>query len=99
MTIGKSEENPYLYGYEKIERYNPNTIEQLAYHYKEILRLLGENPDRDGLLKTPIRVAKAMEFFTQGYDQDPAEILRNAMFQEDYKQMVLVKDIEIYSLL
>lgn len=85
-------------GYEKIESYNQKTTEQLAYHYKEILKLLGENPDREGLLKTPMRVAKAMQFFTQGYDQDPAEILRSAMFHEDYKQMVLVKDIEIYSL-
>ena len=85
-------------GYEKIESYNQKTTGQLAYHYKEILKLLGENPDREGLLKTPMRVAKAMQFFTQGYDQDPAEILRSAMFHEDYKQMVLVKDIEIYSL-
>lgn len=87
-----------LHGYEKIERYNKDNTEQLALHYKEILRLLGENPQREGLLKTPERVAKAMEFFTQGYNMDPAEILRSAMFKEDYKQMVIVKDIEIYSL-
>lgn len=87
-----------LQGYEKIERYNKDNTEKLALHYKEILRLLGENPQREGLLKTPERVAKAMEFFTQGYDMNPAEILRSAMFKEDYKQMVIVKDIEIYSL-
>lgn len=85
-------------GYEKLERYNEETINKLAFHYKEILTLLGEDPQRDGLLKTPERVAKAMQFFTQGYDMDPAAILRSAMFEEDYKQMVIVKDIEIYSL-
>ena len=85
-------------GYEKLERYNPETIEKLARHYKEILTLIGEDPQREGLLKTPERVAKAMQFFTHGYDTDPSEILKSAMFKEDYKQMVLVKDIEIYSL-
>ncbi len=85
-------------GYEKIERYNEKNTEKLAFHYKEILKLLGENPNREGLLKTPIRVSKAMEFFTHGYDMNPSEILRSAMFKEDYKQMVIVKDIEIYSL-
>ncbi len=85
-------------GYQKLERYNPQTISKLAAHYKEILALLGENPEREGLLKTPERVAKAMQFFTQGYDMNPAEILKSAMFKEDYKQMVIVKDIEIYSL-
>ena len=64
----------------------------------EILKLLGEDVNREGLLKTPERVAKAMQFFTQGYNQDPAEILRSAMFKQDYKEMVIVKDIEIYSL-
>ncbi|MBO7202654.1 MAG: GTP cyclohydrolase I FolE [Paludibacteraceae bacterium] len=72
--------------------------EQLADHYKEILRLLGEDVDREGLLKTPIRVAKAMEFFTRGYEVDPSEIIRSAMFKEDYDQMVIVKDINFYSL-
>jgi len=86
------------HGYEKIERYNPQNTEKLASHYREILKLLGEDPQREGLLKTPERVAKAMEFFTHGYDTNPAEILRSAMFKEDYKQMVIVKDIEIYSL-
>lgn len=87
-----------IYGYQKLERYNDKTISELAYNYKRILNLLGEDAEREGLLKTPERVAKAMLFFTHGYDLDPAEILRSAMFKEDYKQMVIVKDIEIYSL-
>ena len=66
-------------------------------HYREILRLLGEDPDREGLLKTPERVAKAMSFITKGYAQDPVAILRSAMFKEEYQQMVLVKDIELFS--
>lgn len=73
-------------------------IEQLAVHYKAILDLLGEDSSREGLLKTPERVAKAMEFMTKGYDEDTQEILLSARFKEEYKQMVLVKDIEIYSL-
>ncbi len=85
-------------GYERLERYNPQTLQELASHYKEIIRLLGEDTEREGLLATPMRVAKAMQFFTHGYDLNPEEILRSAMFKEDYKQMVLVKDIEIYSL-
>jgi GTP cyclohydrolase IA len=72
--------------------------EELAQHYKEILRLLGEDPDREGLLKTPKRVAKAMQFLTYGYELDPAEILRSAMFKEEYRQMVIVKDIDFYSM-
>ncbi|MFW6019369.1 MAG: GTP cyclohydrolase I FolE [Bacteroidales bacterium] len=67
-------------------------------HYKEILGLIGENPEREGLLDTPKRVAKAMQYLTHGYDLDPEKILKSAMFQEEYKQMVVVKDIEIYSL-
>jgi GTP cyclohydrolase I len=66
--------------------------------YKNILDDVGENPSREGLLKTPVRAAKAMQFLTQGYDLNPAEILRSAMFKEDYSQMVIVKDIEVYSL-
>ena len=72
--------------------------ENLAFHYKEILKGLGENPEREGLLKTPMRVAKAMDFLTHGYRQDPKAILESALFHEDYKQIVVVKDIEIYSL-
>jgi len=72
--------------------------EEIAFHYKKIIELLGEDPDREGLLKTPIRVAKAMEFFTQGYDVDPKSIIQGAMFKEDYRQMVIVKEIDFYSL-
>ena len=85
-------------GYTKTERYNPETLSKLAHHYKEILSLIGEDASREGLLDTPMRVAKAMQFFTHGYDEDPVEILRSATFNEDYKQMVIVKEIEIYSL-
>lgn len=73
-------------------------LEALAGHYKAILELLGEDIEREGLLQTPTRVAKAMDFMTQGYEQDPREILLSAKFKEEYKQMVVVKDIELYSL-
>ncbi|GHV64669.1 GTP cyclohydrolase 1 [Bacteroidia bacterium] len=72
--------------------------EQLAAHYKEILKLLGEDNQREGLLKTPLRVAKAMQYMMKGYDENPEEILRSALFKEDYRQMVIVKDIEVYSM-
>ena len=85
-------------GYQKIDKYDEACVGELASHYKEILRLLGEDTEREGLLKSPERIAKAMLFFTGGYDQNPEEILRSAMFHEDYKQMVVVKDIELYSL-
>lgn len=85
-------------GYEKIDQYNPHTIKKLSHHYYNILELIGEDPTREGLEKTPQRVAKAMQFLTHGYDLDPAEILKSAMFKEDYRQMVVVKDIEIYSM-
>jgi len=85
-------------GYEKMDLYNQETIDRLGFHYYEILKLIGEDPDREGLLKTPERVAKALQFLTHGYDLDPARILKSVMFKEDYKQMVLVKDIEVYSM-
>jgi len=85
-------------GYQKRDLYNVKTIKKLATHYKEILKLIGENPEREGLEKTPERVAKAMQFLTHGYDLNPEDILRSAMFKEDYRQMVLVKDIEVYSM-
>ena len=85
-------------GYKKIERYDDEKTLALASHYKEILSLLGEDATREGLEKTPLRVSKAIQFLTQGYGMDPEEILRSAMFKEDYKQMVIVKDIEIYSM-
>jgi GTP cyclohydrolase IA len=84
--------------YEKFEDYDPARLEKLSYHYKEILQLIGENPEREGLLKTPLRVAKSMLFLNQGYNLDPVEVLNSAKFREDYREMVIVKDIEIYSL-
>ena len=85
-------------GYKKTEEYDQESIDKLQDKYKFILEEIGENPDREGLLKTPERVAKAMQYLTHGYDLDPSEILKSAMFAEDYNQMVLVKDIELYSL-
>jgi len=85
-------------GYQKIERYDEACVEELAVHYKAILQLLGEDPSREGLIKSPERIAKAMLFLTNGYDLAPEDILRTALFHEDYKQMVVVKDIELYSL-
>jgi GTP cyclohydrolase IA len=85
-------------GYEKVDLFNPQKIEALSSHYTEVIKLIGEDPQREGLVRTPERVAKAMQFLTHGYDLDPHEILRSAMFKEDYKQMVIVKDIEIYSM-
>ena len=73
-------------------------LDELAAHYKDILGLLGEDVDREGLLKTPIRVAKAMQFLTQGYTEDAHEVLNQALFKEDYSQMVIVKDIDFFSL-
>ena len=84
--------------YEKVEAFNEKATDELSVHYKEILRLIGENPDREGLEKTPLRVAKAIQFLTQGYALDPKEILNSAKFRENYREMVIVKDIEIYSL-
>ena len=84
--------------YQKLEIYNDPVTGELAAHYREILRLLGEDPNREGLLKTPMRVARAMQFLVKGQDEDGAEILRSAMFKEEYHQMVVVKDIELYSM-
>jgi len=85
-------------GYQKVEKYNEGVSKKLGELYKESLSLLGENPEREGLLNTPKRVAKAMQFLTHGYHINPAELLKSAMFEEEYRQMVLVKDIELYSL-
>ncbi len=84
--------------YNKIERWNPEVIKEISGYYSRILKLLGEDPEREGLLKTPERVAKALSFLTRGYEQDPEEILRSAVFKEEYRQMVIVKDIDIYSM-
>ena len=80
------------------KKMSDNYNKELADNIKSVLSEIGENPEREGLLKTPERVAKSMEFFTNGYEKDPAAILKSAMFAEDYSQMVLVKDIELYSL-
>lgn len=85
-------------GYIAEDLYDKQTTEQIAVHVKEILRLLGENPEREGLLKTPERVAKSLQFLTKGYSQDGIEIVKSALFEEEYQQMVLVKDIELYSM-
>jgi GTP cyclohydrolase I len=85
-------------GYAKIDQYNPATIQRIADKYRAVLEELGEDPQREGLAKTPERAAKALQFLTHGYGLDPAEILRSAMFREEYQQMVIVRDIEVYSL-
>ncbi len=95
LTSFESEEQD---GYIKIDQYNERHVERIAEHYQDILRALGEDPNREGLLKTPERVAKALQFLTHGYDIDASQVLRSAMFEEDYSQMVVVKDIEVYSL-
>ena len=73
-------------------------LDELASHYLEVLKLLGEDPDREGLQKTPMRVAKAMQVLTRGYSQDPHKVLTDALFAEKYNQMVIVKDIDVFSL-
>ena len=87
-----------IVNFSREDSYDMERIEKLAYHYREILSLLGEDPTREGLIKTPERVAKAMSFVTRGYSQDPVEIINSAIFNEEYQQMVLVKDIEIFSM-
>lgn len=86
------------YGYQRIDSYDEESTNLLSEHYKNILEIVGEDATREGLIKTPERVAKAMQFLLQGYKIDPVEILKSAMFKEDYRQMVIVKDIEIYSM-
>ena len=92
------DDGPVGNGYARNDQYNPATVRRIAGNYRSILKDLGENPDREGLQKTPERVAKALQFLTHGYELDPAQILRSAMFSEAYQQMVIVKDIELYSL-
>ena len=84
--------------YTKEEIYDEKVTAEIASHVKEILRLIGEDPGREGLVKTPERVAKALQFMTQGYEQNGTEIIQKAIFDEEYKQMVIVKDIELYSM-
>jgi len=85
-------------GYAKNDQHDPAVIKRISDHYRSILKDIGENPNREGLQKTPERVAKALKFLTHGYDLEPAAILRSATFNEEYQQMVIVKDIELYSL-
>lgn len=84
--------------YNKVEHYDEDVTEKLSYHYKEIIRLLGEDAEREGLLKTPERISKAMQYFMKGYDMDAKAILESAKFHEDVSEMIIVKDIEIYSM-
>ena len=85
-------------GYERIDTFDAKGITRIGDHYTGILKAIGEDPKREGLKRTPERVAKAMQFLTHGYDLDPTAILKSAIFTEKYSQMVLVKDIEVYSL-
>jgi len=94
----QEDDEPGSNGYTRDDQYNPETVHRIAGNYRSILEDLGEDPDREGLQKTPERVAKALQFLTHGYGLVPAEILRSAMFSEEYQQMVIVKDIELYSL-
>lgn len=91
----RNNDNP---DYEHIENHNPEKVKRLSELYREVLELLGEDANREGLLETPVRVAKAMQFLTHGYNIDPVKIIESAKFREDYREMVIVNDIEIYSL-
>lgn len=84
--------------YKKKELYNLETTERIASHISEVLDAIGEDREREGLLRTPVRVAKALQFLTQGYMMDPGEILKSALFRQDYSEIILVKDIEVFSL-
>jgi len=84
--------------YKKSEEYNEKKITEIAKNYSNIIEQIGENKNREGLKKTPIRCAKSIQFLTQGYNIDPDKILKSALFHEDYNQMVLIKNIELYSL-
>lgn len=84
--------------YSKIEKYDEDVTNGLIKNYRETLSLLGEDPEREGLLKTPERVAKAMQYLTQGYNLDPEAIIRGARFKEEGSEMIIVKDIELYSM-
>ena len=84
--------------YKKVENFDEKTTTSLMSHYKEVLHLIGENPAREGLLKTPERIAKAMQYITQGYGLDAHAILNSAKFHEEVSEMIIVKDIELYSM-
>lgn len=85
-------------GYSKKDHYQPEITEKISQQYRNIIQTLGEDPDREGLIKTPERAAKAMQFMTQGYDLSAEDILKSALFKEEYNEMVIVKDIEVYSM-
>ena len=87
----------HIMAYKKTETFDISATEQIARHVAAILALLGEDPEREGLAKTPERVAKSLQFITNGYQEDGVEIIRGAIFDEEYQQMVLVKDIDLYS--
>ena len=84
--------------YKKVDQYDEKIMPELMHHYRETLSLLGEDPDREGLVKTPERMAKAMQYLTQGYEMDARAILNSAKFKESVSEMILVKDIELYSM-
>lgn len=90
--------NPKCKGYQRVDSFDPDQLEKLIPSYQNILKTIVEDPEREGLADTPLRVAKALLFFTQGYQMNPEELLKSAMFKEDYKEMVIVKDIDIYSM-
>src|SRR5437879_2944398 len=96
--MNDEDEFEIIKGYRKSEIFNEEILKEISSSYKNVLKDIGENPSREGLLKTPERAAKAMQFLTQVYEIDPAEILKSALFKEDYSQIVIVKDIEVYSL-
>jgi GTP cyclohydrolase I len=86
------------FGYVRIDSYNEETTMKMAEHYKQVIGMLGEDVEREGLEKTPMRVAKAMQYMTSGYNSDPEDIIKSALFKEDYSEMVIVKDIDLYSM-
>jgi len=95
MNVKTTKENGKYY---RLDHFEDEVVKKIEHHYREIIKLIGENPDREGLLKTPLRVAKSMLFLTQGYEMDPCGILNSAIFTDDYKEMIVVKNIEFYSL-
>jgi len=98
LKFRNQKNNKVVMSYKSFEEYNDKVTEDVKNRYEDIIKDLGEDTKREGLLKTPERAAKAMQFLTQGYDQDPVDILKGAMFKESYNEMVIVKDIELYSL-
>jgi GTP cyclohydrolase I len=97
-VINENAESNNVNGYMRIDSYDDRKTAEIASIYKQVLTVLGEDPEREGLLLTPERVAKSLQFLTQGYLVNPDEIIRSAMFEEEYKEMVIVKDIDIFSL-